>query len=84
MSDNGVVIFLNTSLETIKHRLENDDTRPLINTGNSNDKFIELEKLYHARKPIYKDIADYEISADNLSVNDVADGIVSLLNITDI
>lgn len=54
MSEMGTVVFINTPLETIKGRLENDSTRPLMNNNS-------LENLLKKRKKFYSS-AEYTVS----------------------
>ncbi|MDM5338924.1 shikimate kinase [Fictibacillus enclensis] len=51
MMENGFVIFLSCSLETIFERLKEDTSRPLFNQ----EKKKEMQKLYESRLPIYRD-----------------------------
>ncbi len=47
MNDNGVTIFINTSIEEIQERLKGDETRPLMKNNS-------LEELLEKRKPWYE------------------------------
>lgn len=67
LNDIGITIFLNTSLEIIKKRLENDEERPLAK-GN-------LQELFEYRKPIYKNMAKKIIDCDNLSIEEILEEI---------
>lgn len=53
---NGVVIFLNSSLEIIEKRFKDDEIRPL---WQDKEKFRQLYKL---RLPLYQQYADVEIN----------------------
>jgi shikimate dehydrogenase len=60
LKENGKVIFLSASFETITKRVKDQTSRPL---------FTDIEKakkLYNGRLPIYKHYADITIETDNL------------------
>ncbi len=71
MKQNGVVIFLNASVQTLVNRVENDETRPLSS---------DLRAIYYDREETYSTLADYEIIVDNKSPDEVADEIVWLID----
>lgn len=70
----GVIVYLETSFESIKKRLENIDDRPLFK-----DKKSALN-LYKKRLPIYTNFAQLVIATDKLNANQVADKIAKELN----
>ena len=53
MRDSGEVIFLKTSRETLKLRLEGVTNRPLLNSEKS------LEDIWDERKPLYENAATF-------------------------
>ncbi|MVB12646.1 Shikimate dehydrogenase [Caprobacter fermentans] len=55
----GTVILLDASLNAVRSRLEGDRTRPLLRDGGG-----ELERLYGARLPVYRERADVAVPAD--------------------
>lgn len=55
----GQLIFLDANFNTIKNRLKNDTTRPLLNK-----EFFELQRLYQKRKKIFLKNADLVINAN--------------------
>lgn len=57
---NGIVIFLDASLETVKRRLQGDTSRPLLHGGKGN----ALEALYAARRETYLAVSDLTVQAD--------------------
>ncbi len=70
--NNGKIIFLNTSFETLQKRIEQDKTpRPLF------QNIEEARQLYDFRLPLYKRYADIEVLTDNKSIVDI------VLEITD-
>lgn len=64
--NDGVVIFLHTSFDTIKLRILKDNTpRPLFQHEE------EAQKLYEFRLPLYKQYSDHEINCDTKSVEEI-------------
>lgn len=71
LKENGNIIFLSASFETITKRIKEENTRPL---------FTDKEKakeLYSLRLPLYKSYANEIIETNNLSPEEVAELIVS-------
>ena len=62
LKQNGTVLLLDVPLSTIKNRLGNDKSRPLLQSA---DKDKVMEEMYNARLPVYKSVADHIINADN-------------------
>ncbi|WLD92046.1 shikimate kinase [Alkalihalobacillus sp. AL-G] len=71
MKENGCVISLETSVNTIVNRLQNDLSRPLV-TGKTRR---ELQQLFEQRQPYYHD-ADLIIDTEGKSIPRVASEIV--------
>lgn len=76
LTKNGIVIYLEVSLDYQHHRTLNELRRPLLRVKNRQEM---LEKLYHERKPFYKEMAEYEVHTDNRSIRDVVDEIIKWL-----
>jgi shikimate kinase len=74
MKKNGIIIFLHSDLETIRERLVQDTTRPLL-TGNKKEK---IDQLFEARLPYYLE-ADYVVNTSGKSVDTVVTEITGLL-----
>jgi shikimate kinase len=70
---NGLVVCLNASPETIFQRLEKDTTRPLL----SGDKKTQIAALLEKRKPVYASIA-HQIDSDLLNPEERAKTILDL------
>jgi len=64
----GKIIYLRSSLNTIKQRLSGDNSRPLLNGEG-------VEDLYHQRLPIYEKCADITAETDGLSPEQVISNI---------
>jgi shikimate dehydrogenase len=58
---NGIVVLLDASLETVRERLKDDTTRPLLHQPNSTDA---IDFLYRERIASYRAVADYTVPAD--------------------
>ncbi|MBQ8547924.1 MAG: shikimate kinase [Lachnospiraceae bacterium] len=57
----GTVIFLETKIETILERLQNDTGRPL---ADGEDREARLRPLYEKRLPVYRAAADYILDTE--------------------
>lgn len=70
LSENALVILLDTSFETIKKRLAQTSGKPLWN----NQK--KAETLYKLRIPLYKKCADVVVTTDSKSIDEVVEEII--------
>ena len=75
LKDSGNTILLTTSSFEIKNRLSNCDDRPLIQDKSEQ----EIEEMLVKRKAAYDEAANYTISTDDLSPEDVVSAILKLL-----
>ena len=76
MKDCGTVILLKAMPSTILERVKDSHERPLL----ENNKTVEhIEKLMAARKGAYEAAADYQVSTDGKSSEQIAQKIDSLL-----
>ncbi|MBV9155982.1 MAG: shikimate kinase [Acidobacteriaceae bacterium] len=71
IENNGVTIWLDCTLETVRKRLGDDDTRPLAADRSS------LAQLYDDRRPLYGR-ADFRIDVDTDNVSAIVDKILRL------
>lgn len=69
----GKIIYLRSSQNAIVNRLSGDTTRPLLEGGSLEEK---VEKLLHARAPIYEKAADIIIDTDGKSIDDIVKEII--------
>ena len=60
----GTVVFLDTKLETILERLQNDTGRPL---ADGEDREKKLRPLYEKRLPVYRAAAEYILTTEEKS-----------------
>lgn len=56
------IVLIDVELETIKYRLRNDKTRPLLQKP---DKDRVMQELYEKRLPLYKNAADITVKGKN-------------------
>ncbi len=56
------IVLIDVELETIKYRLRNDKTRPLLQKP---DKDRVMQELYEKRLPLYKSAADITVKGKN-------------------
>ena len=77
LKNNGKIFFLRASFRTLMERVGADETRPLLK--DSNNMSSKLEELLNERTPVYEHAADYIISTDHKTVDEVANEIVAQL-----
>lgn len=63
---NGIIIYLQTTPESIAHNLKNDHSRPLLAVGN---KLEKIRELMAERTPLYEQLADVTIDVANLDLD---------------
>ena len=68
--ENGRIVLLNVSPETVAERLKSDNTRPLLEKP---DKLLAIKELFEARMPLYKSAADIVVDADQSYPSDLCD-----------
>jgi len=76
ISESGVVIYLEVSIQTQLERTLMDKSRPLLD---SKDKEQTLKNLKKQRTPLYEEIANITIEAGDRSNNQVVEEILKLL-----
>jgi shikimate kinase len=72
IQNNGVAVWLDCALETVRRRLGEDTTRPL-----AMDRGSALQKLYEDRRPLYAR-ADFRIDVDTAELSDIVQKILRL------
>ena len=75
LKENGIIIFLSASFETIANRIKEEATRPL---------FKDMEKakqLYTERQSFYEKYADEVIATDALSPQEVVESILTKVSL---
>lgn len=69
----GTVIYLRATAETVCERLAYDNTRPLLQGENPEEK---VRKLMKEREGIYESVADYMVDTDGRNVDEIADEVL--------
>ena len=62
LKDSGLVIYLRTSVSQQVRRLSRDKTRPLLQSGDREEKLARLAKQ---RNPLYEELADITFPSQN-------------------
>lgn len=71
----GVVIFLNVNLDTLRARIKNFDTRGIARKENQS-----FEDLFDERFALYSRYADISIDCNALSIEDVCEAILQAID----
>ncbi len=74
LKENGTVVYLEASLDTVKKRLRNIRTR-----GVAMKKGQTLDDLYEARVPLYKKYADVTVHTGDAAMEKTVENIVDVL-----
>lgn len=70
LKQRGTVIYLQATAEQLYERTAKDRKRPLLQT---NDRLGKIRELLALREPIYRQLADIEISTEGKSVKQIVD-----------
>lgn len=73
LKENGTIVLLKATPETIYERVKDSTSRPILN-GNMNVEFIA--GLMEKRRERYESVTDVEIITDNKSVDEIIDEIM--------
>lgn len=77
LKQNGKIIFLKASFETLLKRVRADETRPLLkDTGKTAER---LNLLLAERTPIYSLVADFIIDTDGAEIEEIAKRAIELM-----
>lgn len=77
LRQNGKIVFLRASLETLSNRLSADGTRPLLQSETESVN-ARIAKLLTERTPIYEGAATYVVDVDKKSAEEIANEIINL------
>ncbi len=69
LRENGIVVYLAASPETLNERTRHDRARPLLQVD---DRLATLQKLYLQRDPLYREIAYMVIEVGNTQASQIA------------
>ena len=76
LQENGKIVFLRATLETLAKRLKVDGNRPLLQTSTESIRY-RLERLLKERTPVYEHVADYIVDVDGKTPEAIAKEIVT-------
>ena len=79
LQENGKIVFLRASVETLAKRLKVDGERPLLQTSTENLR-DRLERLLKERAPVYEHVADFAVDVDGKTPETIAEEIIALIN----
>ena len=74
LKNKGKIIMLDASLETIKKRLDNRETRGIIGIKNK-----KIEQLYEERQKLYQKYSDVVVNTDNFNLKKILKEIIALI-----
>ena len=74
LSKNGIIIYLQASIDTIVKRVSLNKTRPIIAAMENPKRDIEI--LFNKRKKFYEN-NDFSFNTDSLTPNEIADSIIN-------
>ena len=74
LSKNGIIVYLNASIDTIVKRIVDDKNRPII-AAMENPK-TEIEKLFNKRKQFYQR-HNFSFDVDNLAPDTIVTNIIN-------
>lgn len=77
LQENGKIVFLRASLDTLAKRLKVDGNRPLLQTSTESIR-DRLSRLMAERSPIYEHVSDYIVDVDGKTPEEIAKEIVTL------
>ena len=80
LQQNGKIVFLRATLETLAGRLKVDGTRPLLQTSAETIRG-RLMRLLQERAPIYELVSDYTVDVDGKNPEEIAEEIIALTGI---
>lgn len=78
LQENGKIVFLRATLETLAKRLKVDGERPLLQTSTENIR-DRLARLLKERAPVYEHVADYVVDVDGKTPEEIAKEIVAIV-----
>ena len=76
LAERGTVVYLRATPERLYERVRQDKNRPLLATG---DPLERLRKLYRARDPLYREVADLVVDTGRQSVQVLARSLLEQL-----
>ncbi len=80
LKENGIVIYLKSSAEKLYKRTADDKRRPLLQTD---DRLSKIKKILDEREPIYIALADEVIDTQDLTIKQIIQKILELIEINE-
>jgi len=77
LQKNGIVVYLETSIQQQLQRVRGDKNRPLLQTENPESR---LRELLEQRDPLYREIADFIVRTDKQHPKSMAATIIKTIN----
>jgi len=77
LMDRGMVVYLQSDLDSLLERTHKDRNRPLLHGSEPADAI--LRRLLHEREPLYRAVADFEIHTGHNSIRSVIKAIIDRL-----
>ena len=71
-------VYLKTSKNILLDRLQDDNSRPLLNVENKEEV---LDKIMHQREKKYQTLCNYEMTTDNMSIQENCNKILEMINV---
>ena len=71
-------IYLKTSKNILLDRLQDDNSRPLLNVENKEEV---LDKIMHQREKKYQTLCNYEMTTDYMSIEENCNKIMEMINV---
>jgi shikimate kinase len=79
LQENGKIVFLRATLDTLAKRLNVDGERPLLQTSTENLR-DRLARLLKERSPIYEHVVEYIVDVDGKTPEEIAKEVVEITN----
>ena len=76
--DSKRCIYLKTSKNILLDRLQDDNSRPLLNVENKEEV---LDKIMHQREKKYQTLCSYEMTTDHMSIQENCNKIMEMINV---
>ncbi|MGN1317629.1 MAG: shikimate kinase [Lachnospirales bacterium] len=78
LKNGGKIIYLKSTPEQIAINLKYDDSRPLLQGGNKEEK---IAAMMEERRPLYEKCADFTIDVTDIDIDKTIDEIIRLMKI---
>lgn len=79
LEQNGIIIYLRSSIETILQRTQKDKKRPLLQ---GDDRHEKIKQILEQRSLIYENLAQYIFDTDQYSIKEMVNEMINKLGIT--